>query len=528
MTVAHSAPLLKPSVAAAILLLARELAPALTAHWSVAALLAATGATRSQAYAMQPRVIEACRDLERPAGRPMRVRDDDARFETACRIRDYLVEHPGAVSGRGDRCLHSDAFRCFVLDLAASNGPAAELTIDQLADATGVPLGTLKDWRRIPAPPADERPPGEPPAERPVEFEEIAGHPQIATLLDAWRRWEGGDFSAFHRHAREHLRLPWGMTFVSRLLQAAGLRQPRRRKLPRTTWNRDTFRRLFPGAQWFGDGTTLAIRLYGRWQTFNLQAVLDVDSNALVGIHVGDSEDESAVLASVEHGQATTGERPVALTLDGKPCNHTDSLAQAVDPTVVVPATPARGQAKAPLEGFFGLFAQTAPPLVVDGADERELARSILERILLVWCWARNGKPRRRLGGRSPAQHYLLAKPNEQERDAARAWAAELRRRQERYRQTRRRRAEPARREILRDALRRHGIDDPDDRLANDLARYATCAILSGIATFDAKQALGTLTGIDYPGCGRLRWAGTTPRRSPGRWWRWRWRWRER
>ena len=508
MTVADSAPSWKPSIAAAVLLVARELAPALAADWSVAAILGATGAARSQAYAMQPRVVEACQTLERPAGRPTRDGEDDARFQVACRVRDFLAEHPGAVTGRGERRTYADPFRCFVLDLAAPTGPAAALTVEQLADATGVPLGTLKDWRRMPEPPADETTPAhreeppaeEPPAGREVELRELAGHPQVATLLDAWQRWEGPDFSAFCRHAREHLRLPWGDTFISRLLQAAGLRDPRRRKRSRPTWNRDTFRRLFPGAQWLGDGTTLAIRINGRWETFNLQATIDVDSNAVVGIHVGDAEDEHAVRTAFEHGEITTGAPPIAITLDGKPCNHTESLAESLDPTVVVPATPARGQAKASLEGAFGLFAQNAPPLIVHGDDQRELARSILALVMTTWFWARNGRPRRRLGGLSPADHYRNAAPSPAEMQAAKDWAAELRRRHERFLETRRRRADRARREILREALQRLGIDDPGDRLATDLARYGINAILNGIATFNAKQDLGTLTGIDDPG----------------------------
>ena len=499
MTVADSAPSLKPSVAAAVLFLARELAPALTTRWSVAEILAATGATRSQAYAMLPRVVAACATVDRPPGRPSRDADHDALLACACRVRDYLAEHPGAVAGRGDRRRYSDPFRRFVLALAAPGEPAADLTVEQLADATGVPLGTLKDWRREPDP-AREDPPGDDvPPTRPVEWTDLAGNPRVATLIDAYERWEG-DFTPFCEHAREQLRLPWGRTFIARLLEAAGLREPQRRRQPSPTWNRDTFRRLFPGAQWLGDGTTLAVQLDGRQHLFNLEAVLDVDSNAVVGIHVGDTEDENAVREAFLHGEDTTGERPVALTLDGKPCNHTDALADAVRPAVIVPATPARGEAKAPLEGAFGLFRQAAPPLTVQGDNERERARSILELLLLVWCWARNGKPRRRLGGRSPAEHYRDAGPSDEERAAAQAWATELQRRYERFCETRRRRADPARRALLTDALQRLGVDDPHDRLATDLARYTTDAILFGIALLDAKQANGKLAEIDLPG----------------------------
>jgi hypothetical protein len=498
MTVADSFAAWKPSVAAAVLLLARDLAPGLTTGWSVESMLAATGATRSQAYQMRPRVLAACRDVEQPAGRPARGVDADVVLATACRVRDFLADYPGVVTGGGPRRQYGDAFCRFVVGLAAPDGPAAALTVEQLVQATGVPLGTLKDWRRLPSPTPVAAAPDAAPAGRPAEPEELAGHPQVATLLHAWRSWQG-DFVAFCAHVRDHLRLPWGRTFISRLLEAAGVRRAKRRGLPRPTWDRGTFRRLFPGAQWLGDGTTLAIRVRDRWHFFNLQAALDVDSDAVVGIHVSDCEDQHAVRQSFEHGEATTGGGPEGMSLDGKACNHPESLADALQPTVVVPTTPARGQAKAPLEGFFGLFSQTAPPLIVDGKSDHELARSFLALLMLVWCWARNGKPRRHLAGRSPAEHYQTATPNDEQRRAARDWMAQLRRRYDRFVQTRRRRADPARRDLLHDALAHLGVDDPDDRLAWDLARYSIDAIVYGIAVVAAKQATGTMAAIAYP-----------------------------
>ncbi len=508
---------LKPSIRATVLLLAHRIAPVAQRSLSVDDIVEFTGVSRSQAYELLPRLLDACDTLHRPAGRPAAAAEHDASFLVACRVRDYLTSHPGAVSGAGARRHYSYPFRAFLVRIFAEQS-AADFTIEQFAKACGVPLGTIKDWLRLPAsteadaphatgdatdsdtttePAADGQkdPSDSAAAARPANMDELAGNPRIATLLHAWLQWKG-TFSAFCAHAWEHLRLPWRRTFIARLLEAAGIRQPNRRKIPRPTWNRDTFRRLFPGAQWLGDGTTLAIRLRGRWHAFNLQATLDVDSNAVVGLQLGDVENEAAVLQSFLHGEATTGERPVAITLDGKPCNHTDSLANAVEPTTVVPATPGRGQAKASLEGFFGLFSQSAPPLHVDGDNERELARSVLFLLVLIWSWARNGKPRKRLGGRSPADHYKTAKPTEEERATARAHAEELMRRHQRFCETRRRRADPARRQILKDALQRLGFHDNEDKLANDLARYSLSAIIFGIALFETKRKQGTLTEV--------------------------------
>ncbi len=324
---------LKPSIRAAVLLLARKMAPAVQDYLSINDIVAFTGASRSQAYELLPRLLDTCATLHRPAGRPATPTEHDAGFFVACRVRDYLASHPGAICGAGAHRTYSAAFRAFLSDLFDKQ-PAADLTKEQFANACGVPLGTLKEWLRLPiktdAPhvsddatksdvPADPAASGQEDthdsdtATRPASVDELAGNPQVATLLHAWMHWNG-TFSNFCSHAWEHLRLPWRRTFIARLLEAAGLRQPKRRKNQRPTWNRDTFRRLFPGAQWLGDGTTLAIRLRGRWHAFNLQAALDVDSNAVVGLQLGDVENEAAVLDSFLHGEKTTGQRPVAIT----------------------------------------------------------------------------------------------------------------------------------------------------------------------------------------------------------------------
>lgn len=479
----------KPSVAAAILILARDLLTRRAGDWprTVSEIVAVTGSSRSQAYAMRARLTAACDSLDDPPASPRPAAPPDALLETACRVRDFLLDHPGSVTGTGARRRYTDAFRRCVLDLTAPGGAAQDLTLDDLARATGVPADTLKDWRRSPgAAPL----PG--PAAPPADAAERTSDPQIGTILAEWRTWQG-DFTTFCRHLREHHRLPFGATFVASVLQAAGLRTPRRRKDTRIDSGRDTFRRLFPGAQWLGDGTALAIEVNGRRFAFNGEVLADVASNAVTAIHVSDAEDEAALLAAFEHGTTTTGEPPLSITLDNRPSNLTDAVHEAVAPTVVLPATPARGQAKAAVEGAFGLFSQTAPPLRVAGHTERALARSILALVLTLWAWTRNGKPRKRLGGLSPAEHYQAARPTEEDRDAARQWIAELRRRAERARATRERRTDPVRRTLLVEGLATLGIEDPKGHTAADLARYSMDAILRGLATYRAKQEAGTV-----------------------------------
>lgn len=487
----------KPSVHAAVLLLARELLGDQPLPSTVAGVLAATGAGRSQAYALLPRLREAAAALVAPAGRPpsasaLPIDPADAATVTVLRVvRDFLMAHPGAVAGSGPRRRYSDEFRRLVVGLVAPGAVAESLTIDQLADATGVSLGTLKDWLRRPV-----EAPTEEPAVSPA-FE--SARPDIATILALWPSWEGS-FKDFCRMLRDDQRLKVGDTFVGNVLQAAGLRSRKPRGRNDAPWSRGTWRTLFPGAQWLGDGTTIALCLEGEWHVFNVEVVSDPATNATVGVHVSDAEDAESILAAFEQGEMTTGERPLAMTLDNKAPNHCPAVIEGIAPTELLRATPGRGQAKAPLEGSFGLFRQTAPPLVVRGRTPRERARSFLELLFVTWAWARNGKPRARLRGRSPAQAYGQDRPTDEQVADAKEHLAELRRREEAARQTRAQKADPVRRELLEGALVELGIPDPKRHLAGSLARYGMDAILRAIAVFRARLERGTLPPDAEPG----------------------------
>lgn len=65
-------------------------------------------------------------------------------------VRDYLMSHGGAACGTGPRRVYSDGFRRFIVRLADAGQPGQGKTVEELASAAGVPLGTLKDWLSVP------------------------------------------------------------------------------------------------------------------------------------------------------------------------------------------------------------------------------------------------------------------------------------------------------------------------------------------------------------------------------------------
>ncbi|MBW6496156.1 MAG: hypothetical protein K0B16_16690 [Burkholderiaceae bacterium] len=488
---------IKASVAAAVHLLSIELAAGAAVPTTAAQAIKLAGAGRSQAYSMLGRLRAGVETLARPAGRPAEPKaDSDTLVTLAKSVISFLKEHPGCCTNSDGRGFYHDDFRRFVVGLFAPGGPAVHIPIGQVAHAIDLPLGTLKDWLHVAL---------SGPASTPLSQSQHQGspaepifsttEPQIATLLAEYPNWKG-TLSGFCEYARTELGLPFGRGFITTVLSAAGLHTLRPRNRPhQAPWSRGAMRRDFPGMQWFGDGKQLAIVLRGERFTFNLEAFVDGATAATVGAIVSATEDAQAVVDAFHDGLCTVeGQIPMAVTLDNRPSNDAPEVEQTLSCCELLHATPARGQAKAPVEGAFGLFEQALPsPLVVSGDTDQDIAASISELVSRAYFLGRNGRPTSRLEGRTPADSYMDACPTEEQIEDAKQWILELRRREEVARTTRLRRTDPIRRDLLRTELARLEIDDPKGKIALSLAGYSMDAIVTGIALFEAKRQQGTL-----------------------------------
>ena len=469
-------------VAALVLAANMHLADLGLPHPTAAQVIDATGAGRTQAYELSRRILAILPTLLRPPGRPAAPPPSAA--DTGAISREalgFLRAHPGAAISGDTRHTYSDGFRHFILDLAARH---ADLDRACFAEAVGVPVDTLKDWLDAPAlAPAPKAP-----------VDDDVANERIAAIVEAWRRWDG-PFSAFCAFVRTELRIPHGDTHIGSILATRAGRRPKRRpgRSADEKATRNAMAFYYPGAQWFQDGSPIAITLDDTTFTFNWELVVDGWSAALVGASVRVEEDAKSVVEAFEDAVATTGAKPLALTTDNFASNHAPEVDQALGDTLHIRTTLGRPQTDAPVEGGFGLFQQNAPPLVVRGRTDEERARSILALILTVYGRATNHRPRNDRNGRSRVQLYRGERPTDEQIAASRAQLEERHRRQEIAFQTRRARLDPIVRLLLDEVFVRLGFDDPTGNGKDAIARYPHDAVLAGVATFEGKRDAGTL-----------------------------------
>ena len=488
-----------PALVAGLLLAAGE---HLRAHAlpcpTVAQVLEATGVSRSRAYELRDAVVAQLPSLQRPVGRPPappRVADPGTTYALRGEVLTFVKDHPGSVHGGDERRRYTDPFRLFVLALREQH---ADVELEHFAEATTVPLGTLKAWLGAGVQAC---------ADDAALDDDGGAHEEAATpasaqvegVLSCWKTW-CGSFGDFCKHVRDEQRIAFGDSLIARTLFVHGARRPRRRagRSPDEHALRGAFETFFGGAQSVGDGSPITVTVNQQRFVFNLELMVDAYSGGFIGMSVRDEEDSAAVTEALADGAATTGEAPLAVLLDNRPSNHTAEVDAALgDVTLRLRATPGRPQNKAHCEGAFGLFQRSIPALDLDAKSPRELARQILALVAQTWARTLNHRPRADRGGRSRVDLYNEPITAEQI-DAARAALEERRKKQELARATLEARQDPIVRAVLDDAFARLALLDPERHLRVAIARYPLDVVVDGIAIFTAKRRVGTLpAGVD-------------------------------
>ncbi|WP_045118754.1 transposase [Haliangium ochraceum] len=502
---------LSPSVLAGLLLDARAHLRALgLPHPEVGEILEATSACRSQAFARRAAVRSAVQTLNRPRGRPARDRADSDEAQVARIALAYVAAHPGCVVHRGQRRFYSSGYRAAI---SALRQRWRHLPLSSFARAVQVRPSTLRAWLR-----RDEGDGGErrvcgrdlehEPGPRPSRARVTRERTPAAELIDAWRSWSGS-FSGFCAYTRTVLGLPWRRTAIARRLADAGLRVPETRagRAAEDDAVRGAFRSFFPGAIWSSDGARVVVRVDGEAYAFNLQLAVDTDSGALLGVSIRDHEDGSAVREAFFDAVRTAGAPPLGLLLDQRPCNHGETVQALQRHTEVIYAGRNRPQSKGHVEGAFGLFAQSAPPLELwlergsgrdgeaaeageGGVDRRTLARQTASLVVQTWARSWNYRPRRTRGRNHRVALYRGASVSAQAQHEA---GVEIARRARRGPGRRCRTRQLGLQSFVRAELARLGIADAAGYTARALATRPSHAVIDALAMFDGKRAAATL-----------------------------------
>jgi len=466
-------------------------------HPTVDQVLSATGAGRSGAYESAAQLSQLLPGLQRPPGRPAIIEAPKAAPEDVValsqRLTQFLIENPGCVRLKARRRHYTTPFRLFLLEL---RDEFASLDLVQFAQVVQVPLPTLRDWLRPPTA-LDQDQPQEceaPPSASTDEPRSAVTSAHLQTIIEGWKNWKG-PFTTFCDHLRHNERLPYGRTFITGVLRAAGLRlqTPRPGRSPDEEALRGAFETFFPGAQWEADGTPLVVSINGQPFQFNLELEVDAASGAVVGASIRDEEDGQAVVEAFVDGCQTTGAPPLAQSLDNRPSNHTAEVDQALGDTIRIRTTQGRPQNNAHVEGSFGLFAQMAPDLDVQAACPKDFAAHILRLVVQAWARTLNHRKRQRPDSRSRVDIYREDQPTDQQVEQARQELEQRRQRQEQARQTLLARQDPVVRRVLDDAFERLDLADPEHAIRDAIARYPLDAILAAIAIFEGKKQAATL-----------------------------------
>lgn len=488
----HPRPAVSPLLVTALLLAARRHLSRLSLpHPTARQIFESTRASRSRSYELKDALLNLLPTLERPVGRPRA--ETPRRQETASvteQVLGFVMQHPGSVTLHAQRRRYSDAFRCFILELCELH---RHVSLEDFADAAKVPLGTLKDWLRGGRRDTDGHAKATAASTDPVTAS------RVQTILEQWRLWEG-DLSAFCKHVSFNLRIPYGRTLITSILEQHGEHTPDRRpkRSPDEKALRDAFETFFPGAQWEGDGTPIDVQVGEQRFRFNLELMVDAYCAANVGVSFRDEEDSAAVVEAFNDGVQTSGAPPLCTLLDWRPSNHTAEVDKGLGSSMRMHSTKGRAQNKAHVEGAFGLFFQVVPLLAVTATSPREVARQVLQLVVQTWARTLNHKPRKNRKGRCRVEIYKTETPTPEQVEQARVALEARLRQQQKARETLQARQDPLVRGILDDAFARLYLDDPEGNIRCAIARYPLDAVVNGIATFEGRHLAGTLPdGVD-------------------------------
>lgn len=307
---------------------------------------------RTQVYERKTQLEEALTNIElagpgRPACPP--ASDASALDAQGWLLREqvlrFRLDSPGAlVLHAGGHATYSDGFIRFILD----SRDGWEGSCERFCEQAEVPYQTLRNWSK-----KDLEQPYE--GHQPRPYPSLPGEASndARRIAEDYSLWEGSlrDFLKYEA-ARLHL----GPTPIRRVLVILGLIAVRSGKGPRY---RGATVKCLPGSILVTDGKTVQAVFTGTGEIreYNWQGIIDQATTCHTAVVVTGTESAAAVREAFDESCKFLGRKPLALLHDNKPIHDDVKLREHVEKTtIMIPATPARGENKAGMEGEFGKF----------------------------------------------------------------------------------------------------------------------------------------------------------------------------
>jgi hypothetical protein len=443
---------------------------------------------RTQIYEKKAQLRQLLAGAEVPGpGRPAKAAAQPDEACAGCALREqvlrYRLAHPGAmVHHPGGSTSYSDGFRRFILDLADEWVGDLERFCAQVE----VPYRTLISWQK-----RDRREPYGPPfSPRPMPALGRSVSAEVRQIVEDYACWEGSlrDFLGY-----EAARLKLAPTAIRRVLVITGLLAVKARKSPRYRGSTVTTQ---PGEVLVTDGKAVAVvsTASGVVSHYNWQAMVDQPTACHTASVVTDTECAQGVRQAFEDSCQFLGRCPQVLVHDNKPIHHEEGLKAAIEPTTkMLPATPARPENKAVVEGEFGKFEQAVGSLHLDDSRLANLKRSAVSEVIRAYSAGINHAGRAEFDGKSRLQVLREACPDPKK---DRVFLEQLRSAHAQPRRQDSLPSQPVARTLLDQGFVRFGLEarDPKGELRTWLsARYTPEAIRQGLAIFGTEQAKGRL-----------------------------------
>jgi hypothetical protein len=475
--------LVSPAWRAAILIRAKQELKALQLEeLTTDAILAHFGVSRSRAYKLCqsfPYVLPS-----RGPGRPKKSEDKTNSanrgfwWEISNQVRDFMVYHPGSMLYSGKRLRYSDEFRNFVVELMQAEKAARDLTREEFAKASGIPVHTLNSW--FYTGPKKLRESTEAPAPKPPNTDSTSEcasswereYDTVITLWDAWK----GNLSDFCTMVKQQ-GIALSRARIEQVLFVSGRRsrKPRKRHRIDSEAVRGALERFFPNAQVAADGKYVELVLNGERYRFCWQLVTDVATGGHLGFSVEDEENSRGLIDALDQAKETAGEVPLAALRDNRKCNVSKAVEEQLEKDNILSMTSKKGrpQTNGTTEGSFSLFEQSMPEISLNEDNPREQARNIIRYILTAFCSGRNMTPRKNMDSKTPAVAFQEKKTDEEEREEVRK---ELEKLEKRARRARRRpdcrKEQPVVRELMTELLSQLGVTSPRKGTIDKLAIF--------------------------------------------------------